>query len=97
MAVAWCNGWHEVPDERHRLYIERELGWELDQVQGHPLRGQSFRVVAALNTYDDFILHLEEGQGYAYVHLVWKPAPPPFRPLGDEEALQQFIREWKSD
>jgi len=33
MPITWHNGWREVSDEKHRVYIEGELGWELDHVQ----------------------------------------------------------------
>jgi len=97
MGIAWCNEWREILGERHRLYIERELAWELDQIREHALRGRVFHVVGARNLYNDFILFLDDEQTYAYVHLVWKPAPPPFRRIGDENALHHFVRNWKAD
>ena len=95
MDLSWCNGWREISDEKHRLYIERELQWELDQVSEHPLHGILFRVVGGCNLYNDFIVRLEDERSYGYVHLVWTAAAPMFKRLGNPEALHQFIREWK--
>ena len=90
MGNKWLNNWQPV-SERHRVYIERELGWEVSLFPQHPLNGIAFRVVAALDTYHNVIITLADDCTYGYVRLTWTQDPPYFEPIGDEEALKSFI------
>jgi hypothetical protein len=92
MAITWFNKWHPVEDDRHRQYIEGELRWEVAHFPQHLLSGVRFRVVAALDTYDNFIIRMDDGRTYAYVHLTWKRESPHIELIGDDEAVNRFIR-----
>lgn len=92
MTITWHGKWHPVENDRHRQYIERELEWELSHFPQHPLSRVPFCVVAALDTYDNFIIRLTDDGRYAYVHLTWTQESPSFELIGNDEALNRFVQ-----
>ena len=96
----WSHGWTPFAEDKFRLYLERELAWELAENPRHALTGRQFMAVAWLGGYDDLVLRLDGRDEFAWVHLAWnrenQPEWPHYEVLGGVEAVNRFMAVWQS-
>ena len=87
-----------TPEEKPRLYLERELAWELAENPRHILAGRQVAAVAWVAGYDDLVLRLDGRDEFAWVHLAWnrenQPEWPHCELLGGVESVNRFMAEW---
>lgn len=97
---AWANGWQAFTEDKPRLYLERELSWELAENPKHLLAGRRFNAVAWCSGSDDLVLQLDDRDEFAWVHLSWnreyQPAWPHCELLGNCDAVSRFMADWQS-
>jgi len=96
---AWSNDWTALSDEKHRLYLEGELTWELAENPKHILFGRRFTAIGWIAGYDDLLLQLDPPDSFAWVHLSWnrenQPAWPHCQVLDGIESVNRFIADWQ--
>jgi hypothetical protein len=92
---ALSHGWKPFSEDKIRLYLERELAWELAENPRHILARRQFVAVAWLGGYDDLVLRLDGRDEFAWVHLSWNRETQPKWPhcelLGGVEAVNRFM------
>ena len=89
MITNWRDPWKSI-DDRRKIYIERELRWELSHFADHPLAKRSFDVVAMKDQCENAIIRFDAGD-FGYVRLTWKQEPPRYKPIGYEPELTRFL------
>ena len=95
--ILWQNGWTPI-DEKHRLYLDAELRFELAANPNHLLKGRSFILTGWIPGYDDVFLELNDKREFAWVHLSWnresRPAWPHCELFSSIEDANHFLGKW---